>query len=412
MRFFLPTLYVLLLCSPTLMWYTEVVVVPGYTIVLSTITVLAILTMLTINISADVIGGSFPNKLTNMVKQLPCVQRGYRPPWFLKNEHLQTIYSVLGRKQPKDVKYQRKIIKHFFPDGEKVVLDILHHNTVTGEQHIPSAVVMILHGLSGGSHDLFVQHLARTFALRGWDSVVCLRRGCGIGQGVELTHDRHYEYGNHHDMHHVFEYVSNTLYNRATTKFFAVGISAGANSLANVLGRFPQNPVVDGAVCIANGFCWEKGTQTIRDEHPWWNAVLTTFAFRTFYYRHASMRQSEKVDKTKAHKAWCIRDFDEAVSRRVHGYESLKEFYYNQSSCHVIRNITVPTLFLNARDDPIASIKNVPIEDIQNNPNTVLVVTPHGGHLGWAQGWNAQGRSYMDDISSEFLDLMLQQSKV
>ena len=81
-----------------------------------------------------------------------------------------------------------------------------------------------------------------------------------------------------------------------------------------------------------------------------------------------------------------IRDYDECVSRRLHGYSDLRSFYDAQSCRHVLGGITVPTFFLNALDDPVASPFAVPYRELAANPNTCLVTTPRGGHLGWADG--------------------------
>lgn len=68
------------------------------------------------------------------------------------------------------------------------------------------------------------------------------------------------------------------------------------------------------------------------------------------------------------------------------GYKDEYEYYYNNSSSHVIPQIRKPTLFFNALDDPIIGDKGIDFEGIKNNPFTVLATSNHGGHMGYNEG--------------------------
>lgn len=43
-------------------------------------------------------------------------------------------------------------------------------------------------------------------------------------------------------------------------------------------------------------------------------------------------------------------------------------------------------MWVQAEDDPIAVKGAIPYDALADNPNCALVVTPGGGHLGWAAG--------------------------
>ena len=54
---------------------------------------------------------------------------------------------------------------------------------------------------------------------------------------------------------------------------------------------------------------------------------------------------------------------------------------YRHTSCNAfIPNIETPVFVFTAKDDPITKYKNVPISDIQRNPNMFLISVPLGGH--------------------------------
>ena len=65
--------------------------------------------------------------------------------------------------------------------------------------------------------------------------------------------------------------------------------------------------------------------------------------------------------------------------------------------------ITTPTLILNAADDPICSADGVAAAApaISRNPHVIAVVTRHGGHVAWAQGWGRPARSWDHDAVVE-----------
>jgi len=51
-----------------------------------------------------------------------------------------------------------------------------------------------------------------------------------------------------------------------------------------------------------------------------------------------------------------------------------------------IRCIKIPTLLINARDDPIVSRKCIPFAELKQNPNIILAETCKGGHVCWFTG--------------------------
>ncbi|KAK3281923.1 hypothetical protein CYMTET_10312, partial [Cymbomonas tetramitiformis] len=67
-------------------------------------------------------------------------------------------------------------------------------------------------------------------------------------------------------------------------------------------------------------------------------------------------------------------------------YKTVDDYYRDNSSGDVIEQISIPMLCIQAEDDPISLDRAIPRSAIAANPNTVLVTTPTGGHLGWTAG--------------------------
>ena len=81
-----------------------------------------------------------------------------------------------------------------------------------------------------------------------------------------------------------------------------------------------------------------------------------------------------------------VYDFDEQVTRRVWGYSSVEAYYEDASSSRYLHHIDIPLIAFNALDDPLIPPVAIPFEKFKENPNVLLVTTPCGGHVGFAEG--------------------------
>lgn len=58
-----------------------------------------------------------------------------------------------------------------------------------------------------------------------------------------------------------------------------------------------------------------------------------------------------------------------------------------ENSVHYLKGVKVPSLFLNAKDDPMAVHEAVPIEKLQNEvEHSVTMLYNCGGHVGFVAG--------------------------
>ncbi|GKC71625.1 embryogenesis-associated protein EMB8-like protein [Tanacetum coccineum] len=127
----------------------------------------------------------------------------------------------------------------------------------------------------------------------------------------------------------------------------------------------------------------------------------------SYICRHALLFEGIEGDYNLpvARKSTSLRQFDEAFTRVGLGLKSADEFYQKVSSKDSIPNVCRPLLCIQAANDPIAHIKATPREDIENNPNCMLIVTPKGGHLGWVAGTEAPfGTPWTDPVVMDFLE--------
>lgn len=98
-----------------------------------------------------------------------------------------------------------------------------------------------------------------------------------------------------------------------------------------------------------------------------------------------------------------INQIDEAITRRLLGYNTLTEYYDHFSCHHRLKDIKVPLLCLNAKDDPILNHISIPYQECMSNDNIILLITNTGGHVGWFHGQIRPKRWYPKP-SIEFLN--------
>jgi predicted alpha/beta-fold hydrolase len=78
-----------------------------------------------------------------------------------------------------------------------------------------------------------------------------------------------------------------------------------------------------------------------------------------------------------------ILEIDDKITAPMFGWKDRNDYYTKAACYHRIPGIRVPSLFMNARDDPIIGDKAIDYDIFKDNQYTVLGTTNHGGHLGY-----------------------------
>jgi predicted alpha/beta-fold hydrolase len=98
------------------------------------------------------------------------------------------------------------------------------------------------------------------------------------------------------------------------------------------------------------------------------------------------LRSAPEVDLWKVFTASTFDQIDEAVICRKHGYADLDAYREASDPTAKLHDVSVPLLVVHSQDDPILSSKNwgeTCMNKIRDNPLVDLIVTRHGGHIGW-----------------------------
>jgi predicted alpha/beta-fold hydrolase len=76
-------------------------------------------------------------------------------------------------------------------------------------------------------------------------------------------------------------------------------------------------------------------------------------------------------------------DFDHIYTGPIHGFKSAMDYYNRNSAKYFVHDINIPTLIVNAKNDPLVPYESLPIDVIEKMPNVILELTEQGGHCGF-----------------------------
>jgi predicted alpha/beta-fold hydrolase len=294
--------------------------------------------------------------------------REFAAPWWLRNPHLQTIYAARFARAPA-IDWRRE--RWDTPDGDFVDVDF-----VDGAEGTPW--VHLYHGLEGSSRSPYARALMAQVKRRGWRGSVFHFRGCS-GEPNRLP--RAYHSGDSAEI----GWSLAEIRRRATT-VYVVGISLGGNALAKWLGESGPDAtqVVARAAAIsapldlmAAGDALGRGFALNYTRHFLDTLKATTLA--------KLERYPGLVDAAAVRRSATLREFDNVVTAPLHGFRDTDDYWTRASAKPLLAAIRVPTLIVNARDDPFMPESALPAEH-EVSRAVKLELPARGGHVGFVSG--------------------------
>ena len=296
----------------------------------------------------------------------------YRPPRWLRGGHAQTIWPY--RLPRPRVPLRRERVET--PDGDFWEFDWLDGNAT------PDApLVVLFHGLEGGSMSHYARALFARLAQLHWQGVVPHFRGCG---GAANRLPRAYHSGDHAEVSAMLEAIR--ARRREASRVYAVGVSLGGSALLNWLGRAGDDAlrILTAAAAVsapldlqAAGAAIDRGMNRIYARH-----FLATLKPKSLAI---AARFPGRLDTSRIRRVRTMWEFDDAVTAPLHGFAGTHDYWTRASSKPWLAKIRVPTLVLNARNDPFIPAHSLPRRDEVSSAVT-LEQPLHGGHAGFAHG--------------------------
>jgi len=298
---------------------------------------------------------------------MPIINSKYKAPYYLFNGHAETIVPSIFRKI-KDVHYQRERLE--LPDGDFLDLDWLKNGK--------DKLVILSHGLEGNTDRHYVKGMARYFAQNHWDVLAWNCRSCS-GEMNRLP--RFYHHGDALDLKAVIDHAVAKKY----ITIVLIGFSMGGSMTLRYLGENPSMvaTAVKGAVAFSVPCDLVSSVNELNKSS------------RSFYRDRFLRKLGEKIElkskvfpETIRHEGFgqirSFETFDNRYTAPLHGFKDARDFYIRGSCKPFLSSIRLPTLIVNAANDPFLTEPCYPTEIAQDNPFLFLEIPERGGHVGFS----------------------------
>ena len=301
----------------------------------------------------------------------------YRPPFWLFNGHLQTLWPVWKTLRLAPIAWPRE--RWDTPDGDFIDVDCIS----VGESDAP--LVVLFHGLEGNSQSHYARIMAKVLQQTGWSGFVPHFRGCS-GELNRLP--RAYHSGDSTEIDWILRRFRTRYPDRTIC---AAGVSLGGNALMKWLGEqgASASTVINAAAAVsppmnvaACGAWLDQGAN---------RRVYTQHFLRTMKAQsEARLQQFPGLfNAVRMRAATTLREFDDTVTAPLHGFAGVDDYWRRASALPLLSGVRLPTLLLMPRNDPFLTEACYPAP-IQYSSAITLEMPTSGGHVGFTGGRGAQ----------------------
>ena len=298
---------------------------------------------------------------------MPIIQSKFTGNRLLKNGHAETIIPALFRKVPIAYNRERVILQ----DGDFIDVD--------WQKQGSKKVLVLFHGLEGSSQSQYIKGFSRFFYSQGYDTCAVNFRSCS-GEINKLL--RSYNSGVSDDIAEVLSHVSKAnLYN----EMYLCGFSLGGNALLKFLGEQSNN---------ASSLIKKAAAFSVPIDLAASSKVLASQANKLYMQRflnslNAKMKQKAMmfpgtIDVMGIEKIKTFGEWDSKFTAPIHGYRDSADYYAKCNALQFLPHIGIPTLLVNAQNDPFLSESCFAYNEAKGNSQFHFEAPKYGGHVGFS----------------------------
>jgi predicted alpha/beta-fold hydrolase len=289
----------------------------------------------------------------------------YKPLLWFRNGHIQTILPSMLRRVS-GVCYKRERIHT--PDDDFLDLDW----SCSGEK----LLAVLSHGLEGNSQRVYVKGMVKALNEAHIDCLAWNYRTCSGETNRQL---RMYHNGCTDDLDLVIRHAIAKGYEN----IFLVGFSMGGNLSLLYLGQQSEQilPQLKGAVTFSVPADLEDSARQLS------LTINTLYMKRFLRMLHRKVKEKMvlfpyQIDDRNYDQIKDFNAFDDRYTAPIHGFRNAEDYWAKCSCGPLLGRIRVPSLIVNAEDDPFLGTSCYPYQQIIN-PNIYLEVPKYGGHVGF-----------------------------
>jgi uncharacterized protein len=297
----------------------------------------------------------------------------YLAPGWLPGGNLQTIWPALfsARARPPAPAYRRE--RWDTPDGDFIDADLL-----PGQPGQP--MLVLFHGLEGSSASHYAVAFADEARSRGWAYAVPHFRGCSgeLNRGPRAYHSGDFE---------EIGWILQRLARGHGAPVLAVGVSLGGNALL----RWTQE-ACDTASASARAVAAVSAPLDLAAAGRAIEMGFNRLSYSRMFLRSMKPKALAKwaqhpglFDRERIVAARTLYEFDDVFTAPLHGFAGTDDYWARASARPHLHRIRIPTLVLNARNDPFVPAASLPTPQ-EAGAQVTLWQPAHGGHVGFPGG--------------------------
>lgn len=297
------------------------------------------------------------------------------PRRFLRNRHAMTL---VGNFLPRKSDLPEPEEQLFQVEADIQVMCHCHWQAEPASR--PTAIVV--HGLEGSSLSQYVIGTGSKAWAVGMNVVRMNMRNCG---GTENLTPTLYHSGLSGDVGAVLRVL---VEQKKLARVGLVGYSMGGNLVLKLAGEWGSTAPVELTAVAAVSPAADLGPSADAMHEP--TNWMYEYKFLWSLMRRLRHKVSLFPELYRMPARWprTLREWDDVVTARYCGFTGADDYYYRAAAARVVAKIAVPTLIINALDDPFIRVLPETRAKILNNPYITLLETKHGGHCAFLASAN------------------------
>jgi uncharacterized protein len=321
---------------------------------------------------------------------MPIIKSQFKPAWWLRNPHLQTMWGILMRRHQFPPLHEERLE---LPDDD--FIDVAWGRGMPDD----APVVLLLHGLGGSLQSHYIPGTLRAVVARGWRPLFVHFRGCSEEPNRKPGS---YHFGYIDDL----EYVAQLMRQRfPNAPLCVVGYSLGGNV---VLKWLAQRTHVGLKAAVAVCVPFRPDSMVEKLNHGFSRIYQKRFIreLKEFYMRKYEVCP-EEMDADSIKNIGSLREWDDKVTAPMWGFADAQDYYLRTSSMNDLQRINTPTLIIHATDDPFMTEACTPQPE-QLSSDVTVELSKAGGHVGFVSGqWPWRANYWLESRIPEFLAMQL-----